>query len=305
MPPCRRATSLRTSALCGALQRARADEPAGHGVDLDAELGRARSFGGSSSGTTGLSLTTVSSPRPWTAARARPRRPCSAPDPGCRRRRPGGSGRRSDPFQRRDSRALLRIGNGQLQLDAVGALEQAEHLAQLCVRQPRRCSASRHGEGMLAEPRSASQGCLRDALGDARHRGDEPPHAARARRDGPRLRAAAGHPAPGEDRDRVRGALHPHLQGHVRRDAASLSAAPARRAGDVPARADRPQRHRHLARRRLRQPRHVQPHLPRDRRRVAVRVPRARRCQGGARLLHDGAGRDRAVLEKPGGAAVD
>ena len=83
----------------------------------------------------------------------------------------------------------------------------------------------------------------------------QPPAAARPRRDGRQLCAAPRHRRPRAHRPRLRGALHPHLPRHVRRDAAPLPAAPARRARDVPARADRPQRHRDLPRRRLHQPR--------------------------------------------------
>ena len=101
-------------------------------------------------------------------------------------------------------------------------------------------------------------------------------------------------------RPRLRGALHPHLQGHLRRDAAPLPAAPARRALDVPAARDRSQRHRHLPGRGLQQPGHVHAHVPRDRRRDAYRLPRATdaaraRCPPASRWR----GPDRAVSEKP------
>ena len=77
-------------------------------------------------------------------------------------------------------------------------------------------------------------------------------HAARPRRDGPRVRAAARHPGPRPDRARLGGALHPRVPRDVRRDAAPLPAAPPRRARDVPAARDRPQRDRDLPRRRVR-----------------------------------------------------
>src|SRR5207302_8043450 len=48
---------------------------------------------------------------------------------------------------------------------------------------------------------------------------------------------------------------------------------------------DRSQRHRHLLRRRLHQQGDLQPHLPGDRRRVAVGLPVGARADGGAQLL--------------------
>ena len=50
---------------------------------------------------------------------------------------------------------------------------------------------------------------------------------------------------------------------------------------------DRHQRERDLPRRGLSQPRQLQPHLQRDRGRVAHRLPGARRAQGGPHVLHD------------------
>ena len=79
----------------------------------------------------------------------------------------------------------------------------------------------------------------------------------------------------GADRARLRGALHPDVPRDVRRDAAPLPAAPPGRARDVPAARDRPQRHRDLPRRRLQQPGHVQPHVPR-RSSASRRPPTAR-----------------------------
>ena len=100
---------------------------------------------------------------------------------------------------------------------------------------------------------------------EPRDRAAEPPDAARPRRDGPAVRRPARHPDAGADRTRVRGALHPDLPGDVRRDPAPLPAAPPGRARDGAAGLDRPVDHRHLHVRRLLQPGHLQPHLPRDR----------------------------------------
>src|SRR4051794_8151482 len=119
-------------------------------------------------------------------------------------------------------------------------------------------------------------------------RGVQPPPAPSPRRDGPPLRRAARHSGPRATRARLRGALHPDLRRHLRRDAPPLPPAPPRRARDVPAVPDRPQRDRRLLRRRLHQPRDLQPHVPCHRRRDADRVPRARRGQARAQLLHDG-----------------
>ncbi len=122
--------------------------------------------------------------------------------------------------------------------------------------------------------RSRPRAALRD---EPRGRGLQPASAARAGRDGSRLRPAARRPQPRAGRARVRGPLHSRVPRDVRRDPAPLPAAPPRRAGDGAAAGDRSQRHRDLLRRRLHEPRDVQPHVQRDRRRVpdAPTAPRA------------------------------
>ena len=93
-----------------------------------------------------------------------------------------------------------------------------------------------------------------------------------------RSRAGAG-------RARVAGPLQPPVQSDVRRDPAPLPAAPPGRAVDGAAARDGPPGDGDLLRRRLQQPGHVQPHVPRDRRRVAVDAtasgsPATARCCG-------------------------
>ena len=92
-------------------------------------------------------------------------------------------------------------------------------------------------------------------LADARRR-RQPPPAARPRRDGPLVRASRStSPALARDRADVRGALHPHVQADVRRDAAPLPAAPPARARDGAAARDRPAGDRDLPRGRVHEPR--------------------------------------------------
>ena len=65
--------------------------------------------------------------RARTTTPARPAR-----GPACRRRRPGGA-RRADPCRARRPPSAALVGHGQLQLDAVGAADQLQHLGQLVV----------------------------------------------------------------------------------------------------------------------------------------------------------------------------
>ena len=101
--------------------------------------------------------------------------------------------------------------------------------------------------------------------------------------------------------------LHPELPRRLRRNAASVSAAAAGRALDVPTARDRPKRDRRLPRRGLHEPGNLQPDLPRDRRRDAIRLPpgswadRGHHCVQLAAMrprVAAGEMRNRAVLEK-------
>ena len=138
--------------------------------------------------------------------------------------------------------------------------------------------------------RRGLRGCsIRLRTREPRDRGLQPPHAAGAGCDGPRLREGARHQGARRDRLRVRGPLHPRVQGHLRRDPAPLPAAPPGGASDVPTARDRPQRHRDQSRRGLQQPRHVHAHVHRDRRRPAHHLPLARsRSEGRPGLLREG-----------------
>src|SRR5438034_6785056 len=118
-------------------------------------------------------------------------------------------------------------------------------------------------------------------------RAPEPAHAARPRRDRPRLRAAARHRQPGRRGQRVRSPFHPHVSRHVWRDAAPLPPAPPGGAGDVPLARYGAQHHRHLPRRRLQQPRHVQPDFQRNRRPEPDGLPRPGHGDQRSDLLHD------------------
>ena len=184
---------------------------------------------------------------------------------------PGPTASRSAPAARRRSPRVS--ANGRRNRTAAFASAICAWPAR-AVRQPSKLSRSRSVRAHRA-PGGDSTGAdsVLTLAHEPRGRGVQPPHAARPRRDGPRLRGAARHPGAGADRLRLRGALHPDLPRHLRRDAAPLPAAPPGRAGDVPAARDRAQRDRHLLRRRLHQPRHVQPDVPRDRRRVADGLP--------------------------------
>src|SRR5207302_2322326 len=134
-------------------------------------------------------------------------------------------------------------------------------------------------------------------------RGLEPAPIARPRRDGPLLRRAARRPRCGRGGPPLRGALHPQLPRRLRGDAAPLPAAAAGGALDVPAARDRPQRHRHLLRRRLYEPGDLQPHVPGDRRRGAVELSRGEWTDGGSELLPDVG--DAAGGGGGGGAAIE
>src|ERR1700694_4941189 len=112
-------------------------------------------------------------------------------------------------------------------------------------------------------------------------RGLQPAPAARPRRHGPRLRGAARRPRRGRGGPSLRGALHPQLPRRLRGDAAPLPAASAGGSRDVPAARDRPQRHRHLLRRRLHQPGDLQPYVSGDRWGGAVGLPRGEWAAGG------------------------
>src|ERR1700737_3080698 len=116
----------------------------------------------------------------------------------------------------------------------------------------------------------------------------EPAPTARPRRHGPRLRRAARRPRRGRGGPYLRGALHPQLPRRLRGDAAPLPAGAAGGALDVPTARDRPQRHRHLLRRRLHKPGDLQPYVSGDRWGGAVGLPRGEWADGDATLLPAG-----------------
>ncbi len=121
--------------------------------------------------------------------------------------------------------------------------------------------------------------------GDTRSRRPESAPAARPRRHGPRLRGAARRPRRGRRGPHLAGPFQPELQGGVPGDAAPLLAAPAGRAFDGPAARDRSRHHRDLLRRRLHEPRDVQPDVSRHRGRAALELPPRARTDRGAQLL--------------------
>ena len=105
------------------------------------------------------------------------------------------------------------------------------------------------------------------------------PAAPRPRPDRPGVRPAAGRRGARPRRAHVGRAPQPPVPARLRRVAVQLRDDAAHRAGDGPAAARRPQRHRGLLRGRLLVARHVQHPLHRARRRVAERVPAEARGQ--------------------------
>ena len=89
--------------------------------------------------------------------------------------------------------------------------------------------------------------------------------------------------------------LHPNLSRDLRRDTASLPAAPPRGASDVPATGDRPKRDRELPRCRLHKPRNLRPGSSVSRRPSTASGPRT--CAPSPPASRS-RGRDRAVSEK-------